>query len=54
MVIAGPLWRTAALSSLGDELGRLRRGRGVMASNLRERIGPTLRALSGIGESASP
>jgi len=41
------------VSTLGEELGRLRRGRGVMASDLRERIGPTLRALSGIDESDS-
>lgn len=41
------------MSTLSDELGRLRRGRGVMADDLRDRIGPTLRALSGIDESDS-
>ena len=41
------------MGTLGDELCRLRRGRGVMASDLLERTGPTLRALSGIDDSTS-
>lgn len=37
-----------AVGTLGEELRRLRRGRGVMASDLRERLGPGLRAMAGI------
>lgn len=36
------------MGALGDELGRLRRGRGVMAVDLADRLGPTLRHLAGI------
>ncbi|MFC6087570.1 hypothetical protein [Sphaerisporangium aureirubrum] len=36
---------------MADELGRLRRGRGVMAGDLEQRVGPSLRALSGIHSS---
>jgi hypothetical protein len=36
------------MSGLADELRHLRRGRGVMAADLCERIGPKLRALAGI------
>src|ERR1700677_365038 len=38
----------SAMSGLADELRHLRRGRGVMAADLCERIGPKLRALAGI------
>lgn len=41
------------MGALGDELSRLRRGRGIMASDLRERLGPTLRALAGIDPAGS-
>jgi hypothetical protein len=40
--------RSTAMGTLGDELSRLRRGRGIMASDLQERVGPTIRALAGI------
>lgn len=36
------------MGALGDELGRLRRGRGVMAGELSDRLGPTLCAMAGI------
>jgi hypothetical protein len=36
------------MGALGDELSRLRRGRGIMACDVRERVGPTLQALAGI------
>jgi hypothetical protein len=41
------------MGALGDELSRLRRGRGIMASDLRERVGPYLRALAGIDPAVS-
>ncbi|MEV4887797.1 hypothetical protein AB0K48_00200 [Nonomuraea sp. NPDC055795] len=41
------------IMSVADELGRLQRGRGVMASDLLQRMGPTLRELTGISESDS-
>jgi hypothetical protein len=40
------------MGDLSSELRLLRRGRGVMVSNLRTRIGPTLRMRAGIGDSA--
>lgn len=36
------------MGALGDELGRLRRGRGVMAADLPDRLGPTLSRMAGI------
>jgi hypothetical protein len=36
------------VDALGEELGRLRRGRGVMAEDLPDRVGPTLRRMAGI------
>jgi hypothetical protein len=36
------------VGALGEELGRLRRGRGVMAGDLPDRLGPTLRDLARI------
>lgn len=36
------------MGALGDELGRLRRGRGVMTIDLPDRLGPTLRGMAGI------
>ena len=36
------------MGALGDELGRLRRGRGVMAADLTDRVGPTLCRMAGI------
>ena len=36
------------MGALGDELGRLRRGRGVMAGDLTDRLGPTLCRMAGI------
>lgn len=41
------------MGAFGDELSRLRRGRGIMATDLRERVGPSLRALAGIDPVAS-
>jgi hypothetical protein len=41
------------MGALGDELSRLRRGRGIMASDLVEAVGPTLRALAGIDPAGS-
>lgn len=41
------------MGPLGDELSHLRRGRGIMASDLRERVGPTLRTLAGIDPAGS-
>ena len=41
------------MGALGDELSRLRRGRGIMASDLSERVGPNLRALAGIDPAGS-
>jgi hypothetical protein len=41
------------MGALGDELSRLRRGRGIMASDLPERVGPNLRALAGIDPAGS-
>jgi hypothetical protein len=40
------------MGELSSELRLLRRGRGVMVSNLRTRIGPALRIRAGIGDSA--
>jgi hypothetical protein len=42
------------MSSLSSELRLLRRGRGVMVSDLHTRIGPILRARAGIGDSEGP
>jgi hypothetical protein len=42
------------MGDLSDDLNRLRKGRGVMASDLQDRIGPTLRTLSGISCSDTP
>jgi hypothetical protein len=36
------------VGALGDELSRLRRGRGVMAADLPDRLGPALRRMAGI------
>ena len=36
------------MGALGEELGRLRRGRGVMAGDLPDRLGPALRGMAGI------
>ena len=36
------------MGALGDELARLRRGRGVMAADLSDRLGPTLSRMAGI------
>lgn len=36
------------MSALGEELGQLRRGRGVMAEDLPDRLGPTLSGMAGI------
>jgi hypothetical protein len=36
------------VGALGEELGRLRRGRGVMAGDLPDRLGPALRGMAGI------
>ena len=41
------------MGTLGDELCRLRRGRGVMSSDLLDRTGLTLRTLSGIADAPS-
>ena len=41
------------MGAFGDELSRLRRGRGIMATDLQERVGPSLRALAGIDPVAS-
>lgn len=41
------------MGAIGDELNHLRRGRGVMAGDLPERVGPALRVLSGIADSDS-
>jgi hypothetical protein len=41
------------MGALADELSRLRRGRGIMAGDVRERVGPTLRALAGIDPAGS-
>jgi hypothetical protein len=41
------------MGTLGDELSRLRRGRGIMASDLQERVGPTIRALASIDPAES-
>lgn len=39
--------------ALGDDLSHLRKGRGVMASDLLERVGPALKALSGIDDACT-
>lgn len=41
------------MGALADELSRLRRGRGIMASDLSERLGPRLQALAGVNPAAS-
>ncbi len=41
------------MGALADELSRLRRGRGIMASDLQERVGPTLRTMAGIDPAGS-
>jgi hypothetical protein len=41
------------MGALADELSRLRRGRGIMASDLYERVGPTLRAMAGIDQTGT-
>lgn len=40
-------------NALAEELGRLRRGRGIMTADLHGRIGPTLRGLAGINTADS-
>jgi hypothetical protein len=40
------------LGVLADELSRLRKGRGVMAGDLADRVGPALRAVAGIEHNA--
>ncbi len=42
------------MSDFSDELQRLRRGRGVMATDLEARIGPVLRTRAAIGDSDRP
>jgi len=42
------------MGTVGDELRHLRRGRGVLDPELPGRIGPSLKSLSGIGDSDSP
>lgn len=42
------------MSTVGDELRHLRRGRGVLDTDLPGRIGPSLKSLSGIEDSDSP
>jgi hypothetical protein len=42
------------MSTVGDELRHLRRGRGVLDAELPGRIGPSLKSLSGIEDSDSP
>ncbi len=42
------------MGALGDELSRLRHGRGIMAGDLGERLGPTLRAVAGIDPDGHP
>jgi hypothetical protein len=42
------------MGELSGELRRLRRGRGVMVSNLQARIGPILRMRAGISDSEEP
>lgn len=41
------------MGALADELSALRRGRGVMTGDLRERLGPTLQALAGVNPASS-
>jgi hypothetical protein len=41
------------VGTLGDELSNLRKGRGVMASDLLERAGPVLKVLSGIDDACT-
>ncbi|MGH3185696.1 MAG: hypothetical protein ACRDPY_00670 [Streptosporangiaceae bacterium] len=41
------------MGAIGNELSRLRRGRGIITSDLQERVGPSLRALAGIDPLAS-
>lgn len=42
------------MSTFSDELGRLRKGRGIMAADLQQRLGPTLRAMASIDDHCSP
>jgi hypothetical protein len=42
------------VGTLGEELSRLRHGRGIMAGDLRERLGPTLRAIAEIDPDGHP
>src|ERR1700733_7196358 len=44
---------STTMGALGDELSRLRRGRGIVASDLQERVGPTIRALASIDPAES-